>query len=91
MVIGAAADFAYYGLLLLTILSIVLLPELRRLRVTRGVLGLFAASLVLYGFVLYGNFRYRAPLEPLMTLVAAPLLVRLGRVRTAGTAESARR
>ncbi len=81
VVIGAVADFAYYGLLLLTILSVVLLPELRRRRVTRGVLGLFAASLVLYGFVLYGNFRYRAPLEPLMILLAVPLLVRLERVR----------
>lgn len=81
VVLGAIADFAYYGLLLITILSIVLLAELRRLRVTRGVLGLFAASLVLYGFVLYGNFRYRAPLEPLMILLAAPLLVRLGRLR----------
>ena len=81
VVIGAVADFAYYGLLLVTILSVALRAGLRRRRVTRAVLGLFAASLVLYGFVLYGNFRYRAPLEPLMILVAAPLLSRLGRLR----------
>jgi hypothetical protein len=41
----------------------------------------FALSAFLYGFVFYGNFRYRAPLEPLMILLAAPVLVRLWDVR----------
>jgi 4-amino-4-deoxy-L-arabinose transferase-like glycosyltransferase len=80
--IGALADFAYFSLLFLTIAAVVLVPEVRRNRVTRGVLGLFAAALVFYGFVLYGNFRYRASLEPLMILLAAPLLVRMWELRS---------
>ena len=31
----------------------------------------FATALLLYGFVYYGNYRYRLPYEPLMVLVAA--------------------
>ena len=58
--------------------------ELWRNRVIRGVLVLFAGSLFLYGFVYYGNYRYRASLEPLMILVAAPLLARLWRLRSEG-------
>jgi hypothetical protein len=37
---------------------------------------LLGVSLILYRFVLYGNYRYRMPLEPAMILLAAPLLVR---------------
>ena len=43
----------------------------------RGVLAYLALSLVTYGFVYYGQFRYRLPMEPLMILVATPLLVRV--------------
>ena len=34
----------------------------------------FVTALVLYGFVYYGNYRYRLPYEPLMVLVAAALV-----------------
>jgi hypothetical protein len=47
----------------------------------RGSLVYFAISIVLYGFVFYGNFRYRSTLEPLMLMVAAPMLVRLWALR----------
>lgn len=52
-----------------------------------GVLAYLAVCLVNYGFVYYGAFRYRTPMEPLMLLVAVPLLVALwsqrGTLRTA--------
>ena len=83
--IRVVADFGYYTLLLATLGSLVILGrELWRNRVIRGVLVLFAGSLFLYGFVYYGNYRYRASLEPLMILVAAPLLARLWRLRSEG-------
>jgi len=80
--LAVVLDFFYYALLTLTIGSVLLFG--RRLwgdRVMRGVLALFVVSLVFYGFLFYGNFRYRAPLEPLMMLVAAPLLGRLWSMR----------
>ena len=80
--VTVVADSAYYALLAATLLGIVLSGRaLWRRRTTRGVLILFAGALVLYGFVYYGNYRYRAPLEPLMLLVAAPLLAGLWRRR----------
>ena len=81
--IRVLADGTYYVLLAATLVSLFLFRrELWRLRIVRGVLVLFAATLVMYGFVYYGNFRYRAPLEPLMLLVAAPLLVRIWDLRS---------
>ena len=80
--LSVVLDLFYYALLALTLAAVFLFR--RRLwhqRVTRGVLALFAVSLVFYGFIFYGNFRYRAPLEPLMMLVAAPLLARLWSMR----------
>ena len=82
--ISVIADSSYYLLLALTAASLLVLgPPLWRRPVVRGVLVLFAGSLVLYGFVYYGNYRYRAPLEPLMILVSAPLLVSVWRGRSA--------
>jgi 4-amino-4-deoxy-L-arabinose transferase-like glycosyltransferase len=76
------ADFGYYALLASTVGALLLFRRrLWRTRLTRGILVLFAGSLVLYGFVYYGNYRYRVPLEPLMILVAAPLLARLPELR----------
>ena len=49
----------------------------RRRPILRGVLVYLAISVVLYGFVFFGFFRYLAGLEPLMLLVAAPLIARL--------------
>ena len=80
--LSVVLDFGYYALLTLTLVSVFLLRRrLWQQRVARGVLALFAVSLVFYGFIFYGNFRYRAPLEPLMMLVAAPVLARLWSVR----------
>ena len=52
-------------------------PLLWRNPLGRAGIALTAISLVLYGFVLYGNFRYRMPLQPVMILLAAPLVTRL--------------
>ena len=49
----------------------------------RGVLAYLAACLVVYGFVYYGQFRYRLPMEPLMILVATPLVVSVWQARRA--------
>ncbi|MFL5866233.1 MAG: ArnT family glycosyltransferase [Thermoleophilaceae bacterium] len=82
--VRVVADVGYYGLLALTLAALVLFwRALWRRPITRGVLTLFAGSLVMYGFVYYGNYRYRVPLEPLMMLVAAPLLVRAWDLRRA--------
>jgi hypothetical protein len=75
--IRISADVFWFALLAVTIAAVVVLRrELWRQRATRGTLALFVVALVAYGFVYYGNYRYRAPLEPLMLLVSAPLLVR---------------
>ncbi len=76
--IGTVADFGYFGLLTLTLLGVVMLgrsfwgrPACRCIAVT------FITLVVLYGFVYYGNYRYRLPYEPMMVVVAATLLVRM--------------
>ena len=43
----------------------------------QGVLAYLALCLVNYGFVYYGQYRYRMPMEPFMILVATPFLARL--------------
>ena len=78
IVMSAVLDAGYYALLALTVLAVVLFR--RRLwaqPVLRGILVLGIVALVMYGFVFFGNPRYRAPLEPLMILLAAPLLAAL--------------
>ena len=90
--IRVAADSTYYGLLAATLISILLFGRaLWRRPVTRGILVLFAGALFMFGFVYYGNYRYRVPLEPLMILIAAPLLVRAWdlRARSPDTATAA--
>jgi 4-amino-4-deoxy-L-arabinose transferase-like glycosyltransferase len=78
MPIRVLADAGYFALLAFTLLAVLLgRRALWRERTTRAILVLFAESLVLYGFVYYGNYRYRFPLEPLMLVLAAPLIVRL--------------
>ena len=80
--IGVLADIGYYGLLTLFLLGAVVLGG----RFWRSRMGrVFAASLLtalfLYGFLYYGNYRYRLPYEPLMVLVAATFLTRLWAMR----------
>ncbi|MGI8633626.1 MAG: glycosyltransferase family 39 protein [Solirubrobacterales bacterium] len=92
---AVAQDIAYPANWLLLVAFAASLVVCRRVilgsAAGRGALALLVAAVPLYGFVLYGNFRYRVPLEPLMILLAAPLAqtawVRFGtgrRGRTAG-------
>lgn len=78
MYVGVIADFAWFSLLALCIIGVVGLgrrtwrtPLLRAIRVS------FLTGLVLYGFLYYGNYRYRLPYEPLMMVVAALVLERM--------------
>ncbi len=82
--ISVGADFAYYALLTATLAGAVLLgrrfwsaPAMRCLAAS------FATALFLYGFMYYGNYRYRLPFEPLMIMVGAVLAVRVWRSRAA--------
>jgi hypothetical protein len=52
-----------------------------RSRIGRVVGTSFATALFLYGFVYYGNYRYRLPYEPLMVVVSAALVTRVFRGR----------
>ncbi len=75
--LGNIADLFFYGLLALTLIAALVAWRSRPLTPgERALWILLSASLVLYGFVLYGNYRYRMPLEPVMILLAVPLLVR---------------
>jgi 4-amino-4-deoxy-L-arabinose transferase-like glycosyltransferase len=89
------ANLASYGLLALLLVSLVVAGRsLWRIPAARALLAFLALAVPLYGFVYYGNVRYRVPLEPLMLLVAAgaltPLLARVSGRRSAGTAGSPR-
>lgn len=76
--IGVLADAGYFGLLALFLLGAVYLGrEFWFTRVGRVFLATFLTALFLYGFLYYGNYRYRLPYEPLMVLVAAAFLTRL--------------
>jgi 4-amino-4-deoxy-L-arabinose transferase-like glycosyltransferase len=82
--LGVLADFAYYSLVAAFLAS--LLVFRKRLwadRVMRAALVYISLAVILYSFILYGNFRYRMPLETLMLLVAAPLASRLWQLRRA--------
>ena len=76
--IGTIADFGYFSLLALTVLGAVMLGgSFWRRPACRCIAVGFLTLLFLYGFVYYGNYRYRLPYEPLMVVVAATLLVRM--------------
>lgn len=70
------ADAAWY-----VFLAVVVLALVRAGRATlrtpwmRAALALPTVALVLYGVVLYGNFRYRIPYQPALALLAAPTLL----------------
>lgn len=80
--LGTLADFAWFALLAAFIASLFTFGRslLRNLLLRAG-LAYIGVSLVLYTIVLYGNFRYRAPAQPLMLFIAAPLAVRLSEIR----------
>ncbi len=76
--IGVIADVGYYGLLTLFLLGAVVLGRpFWRTRIGRVFAASFLTALFLYGFLYYGNYRYRLPYEPLMVLVAAAFLTQL--------------
>jgi 4-amino-4-deoxy-L-arabinose transferase-like glycosyltransferase len=80
--LGLIADIAYYGLLAGFVTTLLVFGRsLLRNPALRAALVYIAAAVVLYSFVLYGNFRYRLPLQPLMILVVAVLAVRLWDLR----------
>lgn len=76
--IGVVADAAYYALLSFTVLGAFALGRsFWSTRTGRLIATSFLTALVLYGFLYYGNYRYRVPYEPLMVVVAATVLTRL--------------
>jgi len=82
--ISVVADFAYFSLLAATLVGAAVLG--RRFwatPTTRCLAASFCTALFLYGFMYYGNYRYRLPYEPLMILVAATFTTRVWRERQA--------
>ena len=80
--IGVLADIGYFGLLAFFLLGSVMLG--RRFwgtRIGRVLAASFFTALFLYGFLYYGNYRYRLPYEPLMVLVAATFVTRVWAAR----------
>src|SRR5437763_9464991 len=71
--IGRLADLSFYALLAGLLLAVAFFRRtLWGVPAARGALAFVALAVPLYGFVYYGNFRYRIPLEPLMLLLVAP-------------------
>lgn len=71
------ADFAWFTLLGLTIVGVFTLGRRTWREPLMVAIGTtFVLILVLYGFVYYGNYRYRLPYEPAMMVVAALVVVR---------------
>lgn len=70
--ISVVADFAWFTLLALTLVGVAALGRaVWRRRLMVAIATMFVTILVMYGFVYYGNYRYRLPYEPLMMVVAA--------------------
>jgi hypothetical protein len=81
--IGVLADAGYYGLLAIFLLGAVYLGRSFWLtRMGRVFLATFATALFLYGFLYYGNYRYRLPYEPLMVLVASAFVTKIWSMRS---------
>jgi 4-amino-4-deoxy-L-arabinose transferase-like glycosyltransferase len=79
---GGVADLASYSLIFALLLSVILCGRaLWRIPVMRAALAFMALAVPLYGFVYYGNVRYRVPLEPLMLLVVGAVAARVWEAR----------
>jgi 4-amino-4-deoxy-L-arabinose transferase-like glycosyltransferase len=79
VVFTALGDAFGYFLLLATLASLAVVGVRslwRRHPAMQGILAYLAIVLANYCVVYYGQWRYRIPMEPLMILVATPLLVR---------------
>src|SRR3954463_1750897 len=85
-VVTRLADAASYALIAALLLTVVLHGRfLWRVPAMRAMLVFMAAAIPLYGFIYYGNVRYRIPLEPFMILVVSrwALLLRRPKAITA--------
>jgi hypothetical protein len=77
VVFPVLGDALGYFLLFATLTSLVLIGARRLWRLhpgMQGILAYLALCLFIYGFVYYGQWRYRIPMEPFMILVATPVL-----------------
>jgi Glycosyltransferase family 87 len=84
LVFGVLGDAFDYFLIFVTLAAVAVLGARRLWRfhpIMRGALAYLVASLVTYGIVYYGQFRYRLGMEPMMILVATPLLLAVWRDR----------
>jgi hypothetical protein len=80
--VGVIADAGYFSLLALTLLgAFVLGRAFWRAPIGRVIATSLLTALFLYGFLYYGNYRYRLPYEPMMVIVAATVVTRLWRSR----------
>lgn len=80
--IGVLADAGYYGLLAVFLLGAVYLGRsFWFTRLGRVFLTTFLTALFLYGFLYYGNYRYRLPYEPLMILVGSAFITKIWALR----------
>lgn len=72
------ADIGSYALIALLLAAVLWCGRaLWRNPAMRAMLAFLATAVPLYGFIYYGNVRYRVPLEPLMLLVVAAALTRV--------------
>ena len=80
--VGVLADAGYFGLLALTVLGGWWLGRaFWRRPIGRLITVSFVTALFLYGFLYYGNYRYRLPYEPLMAVVAAAFVTQVAQRR----------
>lgn len=76
--LALVGDVGWYLLLTGFLVSLVVFGRsMLRNGVLRACLAYIAASLFLFGVVLYGQFRYHIPIEPMMVLITAPLVSQL--------------
>jgi 4-amino-4-deoxy-L-arabinose transferase-like glycosyltransferase len=78
LVFGILGDALGYFLLFATLASLIVIGARRLWRMHPGmqaILAYLALCLVNYGFVYDGQWRYQIPMQPLMLLVATPLLL----------------
>lgn len=80
--LATVGDIGWYLLLTGFITSLVIFGRtMIRNTVLRASGAYMTASFMLYAIVLYGQFRYHIPLEPMMVLVTSPLIAQLVAVR----------
>jgi 4-amino-4-deoxy-L-arabinose transferase-like glycosyltransferase len=76
--VRVVADAGFYAMVGAAFLAIALGGRrLWRSPTMKAVAVLLGCALVLFGFVYYGNYRYREPLSPVFLLLAGPLLARM--------------